>query len=721
MVWLRAMDWVSKACTRAKACASTAWVETKTCASATWLRAKAWGNWLPSHGIEALAYVVLLAFVVWLAALLFESTVRKIDALSAAAVAAGSDFYLDRKECEARAKSRALALAQRPAGLAPEAGKEIPVASDDDCQPHEAAGSRSYTGSTPRADKWDVTVVLFGDADLDALGLPYPVPYQTHADVLEMLLAHKPAAIFVDFMFLQEREPERAGAEALRDVLIEARRQNVPVVMALPDQELLKLDEASTDRKTTPWLVDRFTGCTDFAALTALKPEDSLGLIQYPAGSDAALRVEPATAGNLPSPTTADVRLLPLASPAFAIADALSRREAAAGRAAAAGDTAAGNKTAGCLTQMPAAWAGADHRPPSRPTMEILWRTGVNERHSSVKDCGREQPTTEESRGEYLHRLWMRVQRTFNLLSEGYSPTFCPSQRVVSVDALLAGAHDEAGRRAHFNDRVIVYGANFLGALDAVKTPAGSHTPGVFVHAMAIHNLLLLGEDGYKVDSRWRRWAFDAMVAFTAALFAVRWRKQGKPRDFMDSWARPRLIEALSAQSVTQWVTSPDHCRLAKGIAVIMALAGFVTAIYFSDRIVAVALIVLAFLLWKLSLGMLLGYAVGVSVVTWIGFTELRQGSLGILLALGLLLFAQKVDERVDWLTACLDKARDGGATSASNWAASVISFLDRLQRASKGPPSANPPAPAACPCTCGASCASSVPTGSRASSASPP
>ena len=676
-------------------------------------RGRAWGKWLVCQGREALTYVVALAFAVWLVAILFEGRIRQIDGLSAAIVSASSDFHLRRKECQAWAKSRAQRQAQRPGGVMEE-GEDVLAVPGDDCRPDEVAGSDSDAGSDPRSDKWDVTVVLFGDADLDALELPYPVPYRIHAEVLETLLAYEPAAIFVDFMFLQERKSERDGAEALRKVLVQARDKNVPVVMALPDKDLVKVNEAdagggsgAAGRKVEPWLADRFNGCADFAALTPLALDNPLGLIRYPAESEVGLRVEPApvslwrrlwnglgqssaTAGRAPLPTAADVRLMPLASPAFAVADALDRRQARRGRMPAAGDTPAGGEAVRCLERMPAASAGADHRQPSRPAMDILWRTGVNERRSTVAGCGQGASMTGMSVIDRLSLFWAGLLRPLTILGDGYSPEFCPFQPVVSANALLAGDLDEAGRRARFTGRVIVYGANFLGALDAVKTPAGAHTPGVFIHAMAIHNLLLLGDDGYKVDSLWRRWVFDAVVAFAAALFAVLGRNRGKPTDLIDVWARPQVVRALRASNLRTWANSFSWTQRAKALGAALGLLAFVAALFVFDRIVTVALVVSVVLLWKLDWRMLAGYVMVVGGSALIGFAWLRQGSLGILLVLGLLLVARKTDEGVGWFAERLREVPDQPDKDDSNPLAFTILHLDRLRQASDGPPPAD-------------------------------
>lgn len=51
----------------------------------------------------------------------------------------------------------------------------------------------------------DVTVVMLDDRSLDSLDLTWPVQLEWHARFLEALLLHKPGAVFVDILFLDQR------------------------------------------------------------------------------------------------------------------------------------------------------------------------------------------------------------------------------------------------------------------------------------------------------------------------------------------------------------------------------------------------------------------------------------------------------------------------------------------------------------------------------------
>lgn len=717
-------------------------------------RKRDWCGWLGQQGGQALTYVAILALACGLIGLFVEDKVREIDGLSAAVVGAGSDLLLRTKECQARERLEARMSVQQPHDAARKDvagnGQDFPSV---DCFWRAMFGAAPASASVPHPNSWDVTVVLFGDADLDALELPYPVPYQAHAEVLDMLVAYRPAAIFVDFMFLQERTSEPAGTKLLLDVLAQARAQNVPIVMALPDSELMK-NQGPASREKVPWLVDRFAGCADFAALTPLKLHGPLGLIRYPAQSKVHLRVEPARESLWQHllrgpvslrpekerpivPPVAEVEMLAVASPAFAVADALTRSRSrpsggvmpAASAAPAAGAVSEGapasQAVVPCLDMVPAV-AAAEHRLPDRSTMEILWRTGANERRSWVDGCG---PHPRMIDGSFLERQilkWEEFDRKLKMLRDGYSPTFCPYQTVVSVKSLLDGDIDDAGRRARFTGRVVAYGANFLGALDAVRTPIGEHTPGVFIHAMAIHNLLLLREDGYKLDEYWRRVIFIVVASLVAAVLAVLERNAGPRRAALSAPVESVVSGAMSAPKLLTWFKSLSRAQRAgvigRGLALAASLFAFAATLYLFNRIVAVAVLVSVVLLWRLSLRTLSMYVPVVFVVTVFGFHCLRLGSLGILLVIGLFLLARKLDEGFGRLGARLREPRTLGQTwnqtvvlirdqnhkplllqscrespespghndEERHLAARLIQWLDRRREASSGPPTAD-------------------------------
>lgn len=83
-----------------------------------------------------------------------------------------------------------------------------------------------YPGSSDR----DVTVVLINDDSIQNIDV-YPVKYSTHALFLNSLLSYNPAAVFIDFAFIDERD-DNTIIDLIR-TLEDFHRAGVPVYVPL--------------------------------------------------------------------------------------------------------------------------------------------------------------------------------------------------------------------------------------------------------------------------------------------------------------------------------------------------------------------------------------------------------------------------------------------------------------------------------------------------------
>ncbi len=81
----------------------------------------------------------------------------------------------------------------------------------------------------PHDGQAETTVVLFREDNLRQLKESYPVSYQRHAMVLEALAAYRPRAVFMDFVFMDERP----GAAELRQAICDLRESGIPVYLAV--------------------------------------------------------------------------------------------------------------------------------------------------------------------------------------------------------------------------------------------------------------------------------------------------------------------------------------------------------------------------------------------------------------------------------------------------------------------------------------------------------
>ncbi len=99
----------------------------------------------------------------------------------------------------------------------------------------------------------------------------------------------------------------------------------------------------------------------------------------------------------------------------------------------------------------------------------------------------------------------------------------CPPHRAVSAQKFLA---DDTGVMSAFiEDRYVFYGGNFAMADDLILPPTHKPVPGVFLHAMALDNLLRLDPyvrratgGGWSDRSLWLTLATAAFMSFFIAL-----------------------------------------------------------------------------------------------------------------------------------------------------------------------------------------------------------
>jgi hypothetical protein len=76
----------------------------------------------------------------------------------------------------------------------------------------------------------------------------------------------------------------------------------------------------------------------------------------------------------------------------------------------------------------------------------------------------------------------------------------CPYIRTIPAEVLTQKPWSSEVRKL-LQDKLVLYGGSFQGAADLVQSPTHGSIPGVQLHAMALHNLLLWG-DNYISPSR---------------------------------------------------------------------------------------------------------------------------------------------------------------------------------------------------------------------------
>ena len=269
-----------------------------------------------------------------------------------------------------------------------------------------------------------ISVALIEEETLHRLNEPWPWSYGAHARLLDALLAYRPRAVIVDFLFVDSR----------------------------PDPTLPDLIEE----------IHRYS--------RAHVPLYFEGGIDLPFG-EAPLRPELAATG------------VPVLDPTIVINNGVVRQYPVTGHcfgASKPGDT--------CLSLALQVYKDLYPREPLEPLnglMELVWGT----------------------RTDPINRKWMSVidedgnphscDDNLNFFSRTYLAFFdtsavrvrCPYSSVIPVELLMMGANDPDVTKMAAN-RIIFYGAALEGAQDKSFTPVSGLQANVFVHAMALDNLI---------------------------------------------------------------------------------------------------------------------------------------------------------------------------------------------------------------------------------------
>ncbi len=310
----------------------------------------------------------------------------------------------------------------------------------------------------PTDQRGEITVVLFNEATLKYLGATWPTALGVHAEILKAIHEMGPRAVMVDFIFPDHRndptvtelqEAIRAFKDPISTPLYFARAEGANLDWIRPD-----LSEASLASVTKP-LSDGVSRTYELCSVfSADKP--MCACVSGPNQFEAC---------------PADARVGSPASPvALTAAFELFDQD-----------------------RLPE-WFDV-HRP---VPMEVVWSNRLNP----------------------INDLWMRKQTPSGLerlcvdLSTGIADWFrrvfftsgqhsfrqaCPYTTTVTAHGLLQASEDPRLREI-IHGKFVFYGGDLTGLEDTVVPPTHIKLPGVYLHAMALDNLLTFGGD-YKRSS----------------------------------------------------------------------------------------------------------------------------------------------------------------------------------------------------------------------------
>lgn len=287
-----------------------------------------------------------------------------------------------------------------------------------------------------------ITLTLVTDDDLKAYKTTYPLAYSFHADRLDSIAARRPAAIFIDMVFLDERQDPSIEdfVQTLCSIGLGSTSQpGIPLFLA----SLQYLDQPLRSELATA----AQRGCFNEVAVPRLTDQLDRNNWEYP------MQIASTTLGSRNR----------IDSPALAIYRSLAPS---------------------------AAWAQKDH-----PThLSLVW--GMTPHAYNVARM-RDSNGTPLCRSSYkairdLPVLGGVRNDLFGDATEQFGKPFCAFHASMPMH-FLSAKPEIADRLLH--GRIVMYGADLQSLGDNAYTPLHNAIAGAHVHAMALDNLLRFGPD----------------------------------------------------------------------------------------------------------------------------------------------------------------------------------------------------------------------------------
>jgi hypothetical protein len=301
----------------------------------------------------------------------------------------------------------------------------------------------------------DIVVILVNDDTLDAFQTAWPPQYSFHAELMRRILAQEPRGVFVDLLFERVRTYDHSLAAAKSEIQELARESHIPVYFAQSGSNAHFLFEDPSTPEIRGAVV-RWSNVGDNYPLT---------LTSSAAGGSPLRKVSMTPAYSL-----FRVACLDTHSP-----------------------------LRGCTGP----W---QRDPPSSPaSLSMRWGWFAQTRLGS-KDLDLPKVCLDDVAD--LEKPWLR---SLNLLWASLLPSTtseireaqrrkCPFTTTIFAHE-LADIFDAKGEPL-LKNKIILLGANVPGIPDYVDTPVNGKLPGVYLHAMALDNLMHFGNSYPSTEGR---------------------------------------------------------------------------------------------------------------------------------------------------------------------------------------------------------------------------
>jgi CHASE2 domain-containing sensor protein len=379
-----------------------------------------------------------------------------------------------------------------------------------------------------------ITVILLDDDFVEAIDASWPVPHRTMTNFLKTLYCYRPSGVFFDLLFTHEHSSDRQTRQFI-DYLNpdEALQQKIvqQCAKSFVDRESFKDDhggyEGEVARRAARLEADLLP--LPPAYIGDLAPQAS-----YPVEGGSAVFEKLIEAGvpRLPTNWVGDDGAYPLVV-------SLNEEAAFGGEEPDGGrdvweetwpEHVDGKLPSTVLALYAAANDGQDLETLVREQQkQLIVEWGFYPQHLPKEAMTAAEHDDPEIRDDYLRlrrfpdgchvrpdelpwplpqslarlkeSVWQFLLDTIGILNAhpGQPRQTCPYNQWIPGEAVLfaSGPAQQETLRALFEDRIVMIGADIKGAPDLIQTPVHGQIPGVFLHAMALDNLLERGIDGY--------------------------------------------------------------------------------------------------------------------------------------------------------------------------------------------------------------------------------
>ncbi|MDG4718971.1 MULTISPECIES: CHASE2 domain-containing protein [Thalassospira] len=392
----------------------------------------------------------------------------------------------------------------------------------------------------------DIGVIILDDESLAGLEASWPAVYGLHAEVLLNLLIAQPKAVFLDFTFRDRRGPPSENAasdewvperyvrddslESLKSMLEVYQDANIPVYLQAGAVNIFQYHTVLSELAPYVTLVAGWGDArrqADIRALTYDLAPEMRGPGYLPEGQSP--EDLPLCGDGVIRSGTGDVRGCDIAGIAAAAITIYQ-------------DFCSGEKRPESITHgwkcdpsliMPSqadkpAWlAWRDQlldRPmwlswPDRLADYSTWPYGYDAEGRAFKpyNCG---ALDGDSDADVFSRVWTNLAVLF-----GFGERInieCPPFHLISAAQVIEKTPSAGPWVNNFKDRIVMYGQNLQGFQDVIHPPTmDTDIPGVFIHAMALENLLSSGAKYLSDKSTYSSWLVVDLIEISTLFIIV--------------------------------------------------------------------------------------------------------------------------------------------------------------------------------------------------------